>query len=55
MLLKQIPDIELIIGGGICSHLEGKIRTKNILLKGKFENPAGFYALGDIVIKDVSW
>lgn len=52
-IINNFPDIQLIIGGEICNHLEKELDNPYISLKGKFENPADFYALGDIVINPV--
>lgn len=52
-LIKKFPDLELIIGGGICKYLEKDLQVQQITLKGSFDNPADFYALGDIVINPV--
>lgn len=53
-LIKQFPDLELLIGGGICNKLTGKLPMKHIVLKGEYDNPSDFYKLGDIVINPVS-
>mgnify|MGYP002611220946 CR=1 FL=1 len=58
-LIKEFPDLELLIGGGICNYLSNNLPKdkplmEHIVLKGKYDNPADFYKLGDIVINPVS-
>lgn len=48
-ILKQtIPDVELTIGGSICKSID--IQDERINKLGFFDDPAEFYALGDVVI-----
>jgi len=48
-IIDRFPDIELLVGGGICTCLKS-IKYSNIKLLGYFEDPKEFYKLGDIVI-----
>lgn len=50
VLMKNFPDIELWIGGGICSSLKSLNGKNSIKLLGFFDDPKEFYKLGDIVI-----
>lgn len=50
VLTKHFPDIELWIGGGICSNLKNLNGENSIKLLGFFDDPKEFYKLGDIVI-----
>ncbi len=49
-LIKAIPDINLVIGGGICNILEEYKSKSNITLYGYVENASDFYSMGDVVI-----
>lgn len=46
-------EIKLLIGGGICKLLEADNIHPNVQLLGRFDNPADFYALGDVCINPV--
>ena len=48
VIKKEIPNVEMIIGGSICKSVS--IRDEQIKLMGLFDNPADFYSLGDIVV-----
>lgn len=50
VIMKHFPDIELWIGGGICSNLKELNGKNGIKLLGFYEDPKDFYKLGDIVI-----
>ena len=52
-LIKRDPEVYLLLGGNICSLLETTQLHPNIILKGRYENPDDFYALGDICINPV--
>ena len=54
LMLEKDNSVKLLIGGKICQVLEKFISHKNIELKGVFDNPSDFYALGDVVINPVS-
>ena len=49
---SKYPYIKVKIGGGICSHLK-EYNDESICLMGKYDDPADFYALGNIVINPV--
>lgn len=48
-IVKEIPDVKLIIGGSICRKI-GSYQSDNIHLIGFVEDPKDFYSRGDIVI-----
>lgn len=50
---KIFPNINLVIGGGICKSLISYKDDHSMRLLGMFENPDDFYALGNIVINPV--
>lgn len=54
LILRKDNSIKLFIGGKVCQVLEKFPLHKNIELKGVFDNPSDFYALGDVVINPVS-
>ena len=53
LLIEKDPEIKLLIGGGICGSLKDSILPEGIVLKGRYDNPDDFYALGDICINPV--
>lgn len=53
MLIKHDDDIQLLLGGGICNCYKQDELDSHIILKGRYENPDDFYALGDICINPV--
>lgn len=48
-IVKEIPDVKLIIGGSICKKIEN-YQSNNVHLIGFVEDPKDFYNKGDIVI-----
>ena len=46
-------EMKLLLGGGICSCFQQEEFGKDIILKGQYDNPDDFYALGDICINPV--
>lgn len=53
LILEQEPEAKLLIGGKICALLEEIPLHPNIELRGLYDNPDDFYALGDISINPV--
>lgn len=53
LLKNRDPEIRLLIGGGICNVLEQNTLPSGVILKGKYDNPDDFYALGDICINPI--
>lgn len=48
LVMKKHPDVQLLVGGSICNtYVPSNCQTK---LLGEYDNPADFYATGDIVI-----
>lgn len=52
-VVEQDCEIKLLIGGGICKLLESEELHPNVILKGRYDNPDDFYALGDVCINPV--
>lgn len=52
-VVEQDSEIKLLIGGGICKLLESEELHPNVILKGRYDNPDDFYALGDVCINPV--
>lgn len=52
LIKDKFPDTNLIIGGSICEKLKENalFHDKNIILKGRIDNPKLFYQQGDIAI-----
>ena len=50
LLLKEFPDFKLIVGGSICNEIKDHRKYKNLVLQGYIDNPATFYAQGDVAI-----
>lgn len=51
LIRKEFDEVKLLIAGGICKVLNDKYKDYDgIELKGFVDNPADFYALGDVVI-----
>ena len=53
MLISNDDDIRLLLGGGICRCYNQEDMDPHIILKGRYDNPDDFYALGDICINPV--
>lgn len=53
LLIQQNDDIRLLLGGGICGCFKQEELDNHIILKGRYDNPDDFYALGDICINPV--
>ena len=53
LVMERDSDIKLLIGGGICGSFKNENLPDNIILKGRYDNPDDFYALGDICINPV--
>lgn len=53
LILEYDPEVKLFIGGNICAPLKGMELHPNIELKGGYDNPDDFYALGDICINPI--
>lgn len=53
LLKRQDSEMKLLLGGGICSCFKQEELGEDILLKGRYDNPDDFYALGDICINPV--
>lgn len=49
-IIKKIPDVKLIIGGGICGVLGFLSNNPHIVLYGPVDNAKKFYELGDVFI-----
>ena len=49
-IVTHFKDVELCIGGAICSHLERYKTHENVNLLGFIDNPDEFYSSADIVI-----
>lgn len=49
-IIKIFPDCRLKIGGSICEKIQEYNEKNNIDILGFIENPADFYALGDVAI-----
>lgn len=53
-LLKAVdPEVRLLLGGSICDWLKDEKLPEGITLKGRYDNPSDFYALGDICVNPV--
>ena len=50
LIMINIPDTKLVIGGSICSHIKDLSRNENIQIVGFVDNVNDFYAQGDIAI-----
>lgn len=53
MLKAQDDEMRLLLGGNICSCFNETELEPGIILKGRYDNPDDFYALGDICINPV--
>lgn len=53
LLKRQDNGVKLLLGGGICSCFKQEDLENDIMLKGKYDNPDDFYALGDICVNPV--
>lgn len=53
LLIKENDNIRLLLGGGICGCFKQEELDHHIVLKGSYDNPDDFYALGDICINPV--
>lgn len=53
LLIQKDDDIRLLLGGGICGCFKQEELDRHIILKGCYDNPDDFYALGDICINPV--
>lgn len=53
-IVKEIPNIKLYIGGGICNELKNINFKQYIILKGAYDNPDDFYNIGDICINPIN-
>lgn len=53
---KEIPSVQLHIGGGICDILLKELANMptDVILHGNYSDPADFYKLGDVAINPVS-
>ena len=52
-LKEQDSELRLLLGGGICGAFKNENLPYDVILKGKYDNPDDFYALGDICINPV--
>jgi len=50
IITNVYPNICLLVGGKICDVIKEWKIPKNVILKGLYDNPEEFYALGDIAI-----
>ena len=50
---KSIPDVELLVGGGICKVLPSLGKIEGVSAMGYIDNPAEFYAKADVAINPV--
>lgn len=51
LIRQHFPDARLLIGGGICKVIKGKVEgMKGVELKGYVEDPYTFYNQGDVAI-----
>lgn len=53
-IIKEFPDVELIIGGYLCNMIANRINHPNIRLFGAVNNPMELYKLGDVAINPVT-
>ncbi len=53
VLKKHDDELRLLLGGSICDTFKDEVLPEDIILKGRFDNPDDFYALGDICINPV--
>lgn len=53
LLVARDPEIKLLLGGGICEAFKNEVLPDDVILKGRYDNPDDFYALGDICINPV--
>lgn len=53
-IIKEFPDVELIIGGYICNMIGKRINHPNIRLLGAVHDPMELYKLGDVAINPVT-
>ena len=53
LLKEHDNELRLLLGGGICGAFKGERLPDDIILKGRYDNPDDFYALGDICINPV--
>lgn len=50
---KSIPDVELIVGGGICKVLPSLGDIEGVTALGYIDNPEDFYRIADVAINPV--
>ena len=50
---KTFPDAELVVGGGICKMMSSQNNIDGVKVLGYIDNPANFYAQGDVAINPV--
>ena len=53
LLKERDGKVKLLLGGGICGTFKNEKLPNDIILKGRYDNPDDFYALGDICINPV--
>lgn len=53
LIRQRFSDAKLLIGGSICKEIKGLDGMEGVELFGFIENPADFYAKGDVVINPV--
>lgn len=53
LIIKQIPDVKLMIGGGICKVMPELKNVNGVELMGYVDSLEDFYNLGDIAINPV--
>lgn len=53
LLKRKHSEMSLLLGGGICSCFKQEDLEEGIVLKGRYDNPDDFYALGDICVNPV--
>jgi len=50
LLQTKIPEVKILIAGSICDSFDKTLQGANVILLGKVQDVASFYAMGDIVI-----
>lgn len=53
LIIREFPDVKMLIGGGICRELSDMDNNEHIKLMGYMPSPLDFYKLGDVAINPV--